>query len=131
MARAAEPCASSVNRGNRLEFVPQTELKYTRSGQRARVLAEPCWIQNVHAGRIRIEANRVRDIEGFRAELQRVRVVPECKEGEPLPDPEIQSEEAIAADTVALAGIASERKTVGRQHCRRIEKEVRTGFARF
>ena len=86
-----------------LELVPQAELKHPRLGERRRVLPEPRRIQGAAICGIWVEPHGIGYVEGLGAKLQRMRLVANSKQREPLTDPQVDAEEAIPAEAITLA----------------------------
>src|SRR5260221_11822762 len=91
-----------------LELVARAELDHPRVGQRAGVLAEIGRIAETEIDGVGVKANGVRDVERLGTDLQRVRVIFQTEQREPLSEADVDGKEAIAADAVALSAAAGE-----------------------
>src|SRR6185437_4551350 len=95
-----------------LELVPRRELEHARRSESVRVLPEFGGIGERQARAGDIEFGGVGDVKTFRPDLQRVRLIVEVKQMKALGKSQIEIENAVAADAVALPAFSGERVAV-------------------
>ena len=91
------------------EFEAQGELHDARISEQARIVAEAAAAAESECRReqtgLNVEANGVGYVESLPAELKALRLTP--GHGPTLRDSEVESEEAVAADDIALSRLSS------------------------
>src|SRR5260370_30941630 len=94
-----------------LELVTQSELHHTRVSEQSCVIAEGGRNVQFRCNGLHVEVSRVSHVENLPAELEALLVRPWHLP--PLGHTHVNPHEAIAADLVASAGIAGERRGEG------------------